>query len=263
MIDSGSRPFTRPVYGSPFTSWDMSGWDECFPTINACIGGEHKDIRLPDHGEVWSLPWDCKERDGKIVCSVAGERMPYRFNRELALVDDDTVRLSYAVQNTGSNSLSFLWAAHPQFRIDEPTDILIPESMRDMLCVFGGISRTTGSAFRSPKEWTVETKTTGDGVKFYYSKPVTEAWSGLLGRDTGNFLLLKTVAEQVPYWGVWIDGGMCNDRVTVALEPGIGYYDSLEMAEDNGTAARLRPGESCRWHIDIVLGREDWGTKVG
>src|SRR5690606_27208608 len=105
-------------------------------------------------------------------------------------------------------------------------------------------------------KWTVEPTTNGDGVKFYYPKPVTEAWSGLLGRDTGNVLLLKTAADQVPYWGVWIDGGMYNDRVTIALEPGIGYYDSLEMAVMNGTAPRIQPGETFRWNLDIVLGIE-------
>jgi galactose mutarotase-like enzyme len=260
MIGSGRRPLKQPVYGTSFTEWDMSGWDECFPTIDPCMTGEKGDILLPDHGELWSQPWESLAKEGKVLCSVQGRRLSYRFSRELELKDNATLRLNYEVKNIGDAPLPCLWTAHPQFTIDEPTDIVLPKAMRDLICVFGGRKYETGASFRAPENWTISTDVVGDGRKFYYPKPVSEAWSGLYGRNSGNYLVLKTNRAKVPYWGVWIDEGMCNDRTTVALEPGIGYYDSLERAVRNGTAMLLTPGETSCWHLEIELGCRVGGT---
>lgn len=55
LLDSGNRLLQQPEYGSTFVDWDMSGWDECFPTIESCMIGIDRKIQLPDHGELWSL----------------------------------------------------------------------------------------------------------------------------------------------------------------------------------------------------------------
>ena len=48
------RTLKQTAYGDDFVSQDMSGWDEMMPTIVAC---DYQGARLPDHGEVWSIPW--------------------------------------------------------------------------------------------------------------------------------------------------------------------------------------------------------------
>lgn len=78
LLDAGDRELRRPDYGSPFTEWDMSGWDECFPTIDACrVAG----IDLPDHGELWPLPWSCRLETESIVTAANAVRMPLRLTR--------------------------------------------------------------------------------------------------------------------------------------------------------------------------------------
>lgn len=47
----------------------------------------------------------------------------------------------------------------------------------------------------------------GDGRKFYYNGPVTEGWSGLLGEESGNFLLVSVCPDKIPLLGVWKDEG--------------------------------------------------------
>lgn len=258
LLDSGSRPLIRPVYGSAFTSWDMSGWDECFPTIDACTLGTGGGASLPDHGEVWALPWDCEITGERAVCSVKGIAFPYRLTRTLCLTENGRVRLEYEAVNLGDEPMPFLWAAHPQFRVDGPTRILIPGDMSPLKCVYGGLSRTTEGLYPASEIDLVHPETTGDGTKFYYPGTVPQGWSGLYCENSGNYLLLRVPAETVPHWGVWIDKGMFNDRTAIALEPGIGYYDSLARAEANGTAVVLDPGRPYRWHVEIVLGQGDW-----
>ncbi len=255
MLDSGGRPLTPLKYGSVFTDADMSGWDECFPTIDRCNIG---DLALPDHGEVWSVPWDVVGSGDGLICSVSGRVFPYTLSRTLKIMGSRSIMLSYEVHNKGGTPLPFLWTAHPQFNVDEPTRILIPEEMRTLQCVYGGLQHTTGSTYAMANDWDIGTAVDGDGIKFYYPNPVTAAWSGLYGLQSRDYLLIKTDHERVPYWGIWIDQGMCNDRTTIALEPGIGYYDSLKRAVDNGTAVTLQPGERYTWWIQLVLGSGDW-----
>ncbi len=60
LAGPGDRPFRPASYGATFDQQDMSGWDEMFPTITACpypAPGAHTGVSLPDHGEVWAVPW--------------------------------------------------------------------------------------------------------------------------------------------------------------------------------------------------------------
>jgi galactose mutarotase-like enzyme len=257
LLDSGRRPFKKPVYGSNFTDWDMSGWDECFPTINACAIRTlaNKEISLPDHGEVWSLPWSCEIQGPSIVCSVEGVRLPYRLTRSISFLPTGHIRLAYKADNLGEEPLPFLWTAHPQFSISEPTRILLPDSMQSVLCVYGGKHLLSGGNYDIAAFQTIQPVPTGDGKKFYYPGNVPIGWSGLYGQESGNYLIISVPVETVPYLGIWIDEGSFNDRVTCALEPGIGYYDSLERSENNGTSGIIGPSQSYSWHVDLELGQ--------
>lgn len=254
MLDSGGCPLRIPVYGSAFTEWDMSGWDECFPTIDRCPAGERGEASLPDHGEVWSVPWEVEAVGNAIVGTVCGRSSPYRFSRTVKIVESHSISLRYEVMNTGGTTLAFLWAAHPQFNVDEPTRIMTPGDMRSLRCVFGGRSHLQDALYEVQDIWNIGTGVSGDGAKFYYPDQVNTAWSGLYGMQSRNYLLLKADKERVPYWGVWIDRGLYNDRTTIALEPCIGYYDSRDRAVKNGTAVRLLPGQRYQWQLELELG---------
>ena len=77
LVDPGERPFQKVAYGAPFEKQDMSGWDDMFPTISACEypgPGEKHGVALPDHGEVWSLPWTVTQAcSDRLALSVEGK----------------------------------------------------------------------------------------------------------------------------------------------------------------------------------------------
>ncbi len=262
LIDSGERTLKQPEYGTIFTDWDMSGWDECFPTIIACPSGTDEEIKLPDHGELWSLPWDYALEENAIVCSVQSPRLPYKFTRRISFRTADRILMEYKVDNAGESTIPFLWVPHPQFVITEPTRILLPPSVKEMLCVYGGNTFQTGGMYDWEPVSLLSPDITGNGVKFYYPDKLNEGWSGLLGLESDNFLIMSIPSVKVPYIGVWIDTGMFNDRVTCALEPGIGYYDSLETALGNRTAQKIPPKGSFEWHLDLTLGNGDWEAET-
>lgn len=82
LLDSGTRPLEQPEFGATFTDWDMSGWDECFPTIIACPSGVDDHILLPDHGELWSLPGTCKIEEGLLTVRSKVRSCPTVFQDE-------------------------------------------------------------------------------------------------------------------------------------------------------------------------------------
>jgi len=54
LLGPADRPFRPVPYGASFVDQDMSGWDEMFPTIEACPypgEGPYAGAALPDHGE--------------------------------------------------------------------------------------------------------------------------------------------------------------------------------------------------------------------
>ncbi len=71
------RPLKPAGYGADFVSQDMSGWDEMMPTISAC---RFRNITLPDHGEVWGIPWNIDKATAELCFSVNGVALPYHFS---------------------------------------------------------------------------------------------------------------------------------------------------------------------------------------
>ncbi len=126
------RPLKQTIYGADFVSQDMSGWDEMLPTIVAC---DYQGGSLPDHGEVWSIPWQVEQTTGAVSLSVAGVALRYRFTRSAALVAADCLELHYSLANTGSQPFHYLYAAHPQFNADEKTRLVLPPEVTQLINV--------------------------------------------------------------------------------------------------------------------------------
>jgi hypothetical protein len=53
------RAYREPRYGDAWAAYDMSGWEDCLPTIAASPYPDWPwdGIALPEQGEVWALPW--------------------------------------------------------------------------------------------------------------------------------------------------------------------------------------------------------------
>ena len=124
------RPLKQTSYGADFVSQDMSGWDEMMPTIVAC---DWEGVHLPDHGEVWSIPWALESTVDALVLSVMGVAMPYRFTRTAALLEPNCLELRYSLTNTGKTACPYLWTAHPQFAANAQTRIILPPDVTQMV----------------------------------------------------------------------------------------------------------------------------------
>ena len=65
LASNPRKPFRRAQYAAPYAEYDASGFDECFPTIGPCQYPIYPwaGTEMPDHGELWSLPWTDQIQD--------------------------------------------------------------------------------------------------------------------------------------------------------------------------------------------------------
>jgi hypothetical protein len=129
--EQGGRVYGNQGYGSIYKNGDRSGWDEMFPTINPCLGPGFpwENIEIPDHGEVWSIPWEAELREGNLYCEVSGIRLLYRLQKTYQFRSDRRLRINYQATNESADPLPFLWAAHPLLKLREGMRLLVPSGM--------------------------------------------------------------------------------------------------------------------------------------
>jgi hypothetical protein len=154
-------PFTPARDGATFADTGNSGgFDDCLPTTGECVIPTWvqgvRSRQLKDHGELWSqqpqLTVTADDRGPATTCSWTGEALPYRFSRTIAVRPEGSVEFSYAITNTGTNRLPFLWSSFPVFPLTEHTRIVLPDGARTRIWEQQGIViGRPGSEHRWPR----------------------------------------------------------------------------------------------------------------
>ena len=264
------RPFKPTVYGARFVDQDMSGWDEMMPSIDAGAypaEGKFAGVALPDHGEVWSVPWTVVEvQTDALTLDVQGQALPYRFRRTMRVISPTLLRMEYEVLRTAPDDFVVLWAAHPQFVVDAETHIVLPDEVETITNILNVEELGAPGLIHA---WP-ETKTPQgepfalDQIgsrerhkyrKLYLSPHQPVAWAAMRQGEAGQWLRLGWDAQLVPYLGIWVDEGAVNTVAAAALEPSNGFYDTLERAWNNQRVLHVNSDQPYRWYMDIEIGR--------
>ncbi|MBM7035240.1 aldose epimerase family protein [Vibrio ulleungensis] len=265
-------PLTKlvcPSYGADFGSFETSGFDECFPSIEECQveveeQGRLTSMSIPDHGDVWSLPWQYHiEPDGSLMFSVTSALIPYQLTKKVTLENNELI-INYRVELTGTvTKMPFLWTPHALFSYQPDTTILIPKHLNTItsVCPVGRLQDQT-------KRYTYPRHTQADGIdwdgsvfaqqdeglceKFYFDPLLnSEDWFGF--QDSRCRLMMNVDANVAPYLGVWKNQGAHNGTHNFALEPCSGIYDSAQMAQNNGTSAYVTANSPATWHLKLKI----------
>ena len=262
LFQPTDRNYRLPEYGAAFAAYDTSGADEMFPTIDACAYPGNDAVRLPDHGELWSIPWSLETSVDCISTTVRGRCLPYSFRRKISL-KERCVRLEYELENESDEKLYGLWAFHALVACDEASRIILPQTKR-VLNVHDshilGVAKTShefpltqdlqGKPYRL--DW-LAARESGKTEKWYVDEPLgAEGPALLLNQGRLNYKL-SFDAKQLPYLGVWLNEGGFKGEYNCALEPSDGFYDSAELALANGCLPALSPRASRKWELGIEL----------
>lgn len=263
-----------PAYGDAFLPPYASGFDECFPTVSECsyrLGT--RDIELPDHGELWSRPWNVEETGDGLRLWIKGKQLQYRFSKHIRL-EGKVVQITYKLTNFEEEPFDYLWSAHPLLNVNKGDRIVLPEEVSRVMLNWSSDTAlaNSGDYLPWPNLYVHDTTEHIDfrevlfesshfAVKLFTDK-LAKGKAGLYKRESDETLLFSFDTDEIPYLGIWLCyGGWPEDRTekdyTVALEPCSGRPDSLLEAIDRKESSKISPGEIKKWSmtIEIVSGK--------
>lgn len=261
-------PYRVPIPGTSYVQTaDTGGFDECFPTVGACVlppsvpglGG----LELPDHGELWSQAPEVGRRGATLTAIWRGALVRYTVSRELVVEPDGSVTMRYEAANAGPRRLPFLWSSHPLLPLDEHTRIELPEGSRLRVDVQHGIDLGGPlAAHRWPRvttergELDLSRPAAGDRSP-YACKLFLDPIEGRAAiEQDGARLEVRFDLAEVPSFGLWLNWGGWTPFEggipyrNLAFEPCIGAPDRLDHALGEWRGAHwLEPGETRRWSL--------------
>ncbi|MBR3631678.1 MAG: DUF5107 domain-containing protein [Elusimicrobiaceae bacterium] len=268
LFQSALEKLIIPSYGASFSAYDSSGFDEVFPSIDACPypSGPFQGTPIPDHGEIWALPWQViyEERENKIKALVHSQRLAYIFSREVT-VEKNEVLFSYCVENTADSAFEFIWTPHCLLQCSPATRLLIPPELNQIITVehatkhlgpWGTIHSypiTTDVCGQTLDLAATEPVSAHNCEKFYFTARNLAGWCGIEHTDTHERLIYSYPADKIPYLGVWKTQGGYRGDYNIALEPCTGIYDDLYVAHKMGRVAVLAPKATQKWTLKMTL----------
>jgi galactose mutarotase-like enzyme len=264
------RTYRLRSYGDKFEDYETSGFDECAPTIAECRYPDEPFVgnKLPDHGDIWSLP-ATGEIAGEQICLVTDIRsLPLRFTKKVKL-QKQRVRLDYEATNLSPVSVKFIWSAHPLLTVEPGAEIILPKEVKQVEVTWSAEGRlgkpgdrctwpeASDRSGRTVKLNRIVSPSAGTAEKLFTAR-LSEGFCGMVLPRGQEGIAFRFDPRLVPYVGVWIcQGGWPTSRAvkhfTVALEPCNGRPDSLEGAVRRNECATLRGGESIQWWMEIEV----------
>jgi galactose mutarotase-like enzyme len=272
LYQSDHGRFRQPDYGMSFDESDLSGFDDMFPTILPCCYPDSpwQGVCLPDHGEVWSLPWAYGVPGDALMLSCHGVKLPYELEKTIAFTKQNTVSISYRARNRSPFPMKFIWAAHPLVNIDESSEVLLPAETERIFHTYDGADKP--NAFGRIGNWEEEKKRYGtieDPAeercgKFYVLGKLQTGDSAIYSSRTKQYVKFSVPVKQVPYLGVWVNwNGYAIRQKNMALEPCTGAPDAIDAAGSYGWISEISPNGTYEWNLEIETGFAQSREAVG
>jgi galactose mutarotase-like enzyme len=264
------RPYGPRTRTMAFEEGDASGYDECIPSVSGCeIPTRSGTLQIPDHGDFWRLPCEVLAvgRDEAVLEST-GFSLPLRFRKTIQL-DGSRLLFSYALHNSGSDTIEYLWSAHPGFAVESGDRVVLPPSV-DRVTVEGSASGrlgAPGSLHRWPLDGTgagsagdlslVGSESDKIGDKLFAAAPA-EGWCALERRRLGRRLTMRFDSRFATHLGLWLcyagwPQNGTRKQFCVAMEPCTAPTDSLAVAIRNGWGRSLAPQAEDRWQVEVQI----------
>ncbi|TFG58817.1 MAG: hypothetical protein E4H36_14940 [Spirochaetales bacterium] len=258
--------YQKSSYGGNYVEAECSGFDDMFPSINRCYYQDYPwaGAEIPDHGEVWSLPWKYEIDKDRVTFSVHGIRLPYTLQKTI-FVKNNTICIAYSASNHSPFDMDTIWAAHPLFNASPGMEFVVPAVMNTIVNAYAGaVISEYGKLYDFP---IIEDRTGGciniavmpeEGTtcyaKYYFAGRVTEGWCLLYDKMRNLNIGFSFPKEAVPYLGMWMHaGGMLEGHYNIAPEPATGAMDGIDLARAWGTMGELKAFGTNKWFLNISV----------
>lgn len=263
-----TKEYRLAEYGVGYLDGECAGVDEMFPNIDEFFYDEEpwKGTHLPDHGEMWALPWHMEYQPDKIIFSNYGVKLPYQLIKQISWENCNTLNIKYKVLNLSPFRMDYIWAAHMMLTGETGAYFIFPEGCSKAYTTMsdsGTIGRY-GDTFYYPivkkKDGTkydmslYRGESANDYQKFYFAEalPKDKGWGSIHYPD-GYRLTIEFPTDRVPYLGaIQAEGGELDLRC-MFLEPCTGAFDRPDLAKMHSMNSALNPYEEHEWYLKIRL----------
>lgn len=223
--------------GDDFAHSPLVGWDECLPTISPC---HWRGRLLPDHGEVWTVPWKLDEtawEKGTLRTSVRLAMSPFEFTRAID-ARGDTLSAAYELVNLSAEPQEFLWAMHPLLALHPGDQLVLSPEIHEHL--------------NEPWIHSLDFSSKMNSCGKAYAGPLRLGRAEVFNAISGDRLSFTWDTLDCDTLGIWLTRGGWNGHHHVALEPSNGAPDSLAVAASDWKRCGLLP----------PLGRKNWSVHI-
>jgi galactose mutarotase-like enzyme len=259
-----------PRYGDDFALFDPSGFDECFPTVapSECfpVGPNGGVLQLPDHGELWSRPWQWEAGPDELELSIAGVQLDYVLTKRVSL-SESRLHIDYLLRNRGVTRFPYIWSAHPLLQVTAGARLVLPAEVEQVRVEWASDSALGIRGDHRPWPYlgpdrdyaVVQPPDLRQAVKCF-TPALREGWAEVHYPDTGDVLRLRFDREKTPFLGLWLCYGgwplnQAQGHHTIALEPTNVAADCLATATAQGEAPEIGPRDTATWTLEIGLER--------
>jgi hypothetical protein len=268
LFQQESPAYIRGHYDQAMARDQAAGYDDMLPTIDACYMADlpWQGVRLPDHGEVWSLDWNAQKLADSLSFSVHGVRLPYKLTRRISLPAANRLRLDYALENFAPFDMEYLWSSHPMLQPQPGARILLPPECKWATVGLSHSGRlgSYGSHITWP-HWTdaqgntydlslIRSGKGDDAEAYYFTQPLSEGWCALELPSPACQLRLSFPTARVPFLGVVVGEGLRDDpRFYALLEPCSGPLATLDLARRYPPQSRVPARGKQEWYLDFEI----------
>lgn len=256
-------PLAPTRSGTTFDDTWAGGWDELFPTDVACA---HGDNTYPDHGDLWSGPWewdvvDTADDTATLHLWRYSVCLPCRADKWITVhKDSNELTVDLQLTNVGPHGFHFMFNQHIAHAIGVGSRLHVPATH---LAVEPGTPSRAGDV--TEVMWPTH-EGTGDlsylpgpevqVTEFLYPLDLAAGWMAVTHAEPGVAVRIgfdPAVFKTPWFWGVF--GGWRGHHLLLT-EPCTSRPGSLATAIENGTAAYLAAGESLRTTVTATVTRD-------
>jgi galactose mutarotase-like enzyme len=269
------QAFRKVAYGASYAEGEVAGFDEMFPSISECYCdlAPWAGVKIPDHGEVWSIPWQFEVSESEVRLTVHGVRFPYALAKKVTLERANTILLRYEAENLSPCDFPCMWAAHPLFNMTPATRIILPESARNIInTVPGPALGDYGGRFSFPlartaagQQWDLSRVNPNEGkfyFKYFFLDDLEEGFAIVHDPKTRETVGMTWPVDQVPYLGMWVNEGAWEGQYNVAPEPCTAPFDRWDTARQWGKLPVIPAFGKRQWSLRITVGLADNPRRV-
>lgn len=262
------RPQRYPIEAN-FDNYWCGGWDEGFPTCDAC---EHQGESYPNLGELRSVSWDIEslhENGNEAVAELSafGPISPVRAVKTVTL-SGPSVSVRYQLSNLGPLPLDFIWGSHPALAITPATILHIPAQTGVVALSSDPSLGSVGQHYKWPFLNGASGRTDMSRVQSiearvfcgHYAMDLGGGWYAVEFRDQDLGLIFRFPLDLCPQLWMWLVYGGWRGYHHVIIEPWTSYPVSLAEAVRRNTHRHLEPEQTFVAEVSATVrgGLNDW-----